>query len=84
MVGNEGQQAEEKAVVAAAGGQAETGGREVVRNRPMSRYVSLCNVFGGRNGENLSSSIDGGKGEGGGCRQWRSSKESSRKVVRYR
>ena len=83
MVGNEGQQAEEKAVVAAAGGQAETGGREVVRNRPMSRYVSLY-VFGGRNGENLSSSIDGGKGEGGRCRQWRSSKESSRKVVRYR
>ena len=48
----------------------------------MSRYVSLY-VFGGRNGENLSSSIDGGKGEGGEC-QWRSSRESSRKVARYR
>ena len=38
MVGNEGRKVEEKA--AAAGCQAETGGREVVRSRSMSRYVS--------------------------------------------
>ena len=37
-VGDKGRKVEEKA--AAAGGQAETGGREVVRSRPMSRYVS--------------------------------------------
>ena len=81
VAGNDGQQAGEKTVE--AGDKAETGGREVVRNRPMSRYVSLYNMFGGRNGVNLSSGIDGGKGESGGCRQWRSSREDSRKLPRY-
>ena len=80
--GNDGQQAGKKTVE--AGDKAETGGREVVRNRPMSRYVRLYNMLGGRNGVNLSSSIDGGKGESGGCRQWRSSREDSRKLPRYR
>ena len=82
VAGNDGQRAGEKTVQ--TGDKAEIGGREVVRNRPMSRYVSLYNMFGGRNGVNLSSSIDGGKGEGGGCRQWRSSREDSRKLPRYR
>ena len=67
VVGDEGRKVEEKAVAAVAGGQAETGGREVVRSRPMSRYVSLYNVLSGRDGENLNSSIDGGKGGGGCC-----------------
>ena len=70
VAGNDGQQAGEKTVE--AGDKAETGGREVVRNRPMSRYVRLYNMLGEGNGVNLSSSIDGGKGESGGCRQWRS------------
>ena len=67
VAGNDGQQAGEKTVE--AGDKPETDGREVVRNRPMSRYASLYNVFGGRNGVNPSSTIDGGKG-GGGYRQW--------------
>ena len=40
VAGNEGQQAGEKTVEAED--KAETGGKEVVRSQPKSRYLSLC------------------------------------------
>ena len=81
--GYERRQAGER-TVAAEDIEAEIGGREVVRSRPRSGYVSSHSMTGGRNVGNLSSSVEGNRGEGEGHRQWRSPRESRQGPARYR